>query len=235
MKLLYRRILIVALFAVAMGYLESAVVVYLREIMYPEGFGFPLSPIDPDLALTEVLREMATLIMLVTVAILAGNSFSQRFAWFIFSFAIWDIFYYIFLWALIGWPESLMTWDILFLIPLTWAGPVVAPLILTFFMIGFALIILRYAEKGIFAALSVIEWAGLVVGSLTVVIAFVTDYMRHMMSKFSFGEVLNISDAAVAAHAQSYVPGSFPWFIYLLGVVIIAASIIMYYLRLKRK
>ena len=34
------------LYAVAMGYLEAAVVVYLRAIYYPEGFSFPLKPMD---------------------------------------------------------------------------------------------------------------------------------------------------------------------------------------------
>ena len=80
-----------------MGFLESAVVVYLREILYPEGFAFPLSPIPVSLAVTELLREVATLIMLVTIGIIAAKRFSTGFAWFIYSFAIWDIFYYVFL------------------------------------------------------------------------------------------------------------------------------------------
>ena len=121
-----------------MGFLEAAVVVYLREILYPGGFSFPLSPVPASLALTEIFREVATLVMLVSIGILAGRKFSTGFAWFIYSFAIWDIFYYIFLKAVLGWPESLMTWDVLFLIPTTWTGPVLTPVLVSLTMILFA-------------------------------------------------------------------------------------------------
>lgn len=99
---LRRLLVIISVFAIAMAYMESAVVVYIREIMYPGGFDFPLSHIPAKLALTEVLRELATLVMLVSIGILAGRSFSTGFAWFMYSFAIWDIFYYVFLWLLLG-------------------------------------------------------------------------------------------------------------------------------------
>jgi hypothetical protein len=116
-----------------MGYMESSVVVYLRAIMYPDGFGFPLAPFDSHLAVTEIFREVATIIMLLGAGIIAGKTFPERFAWFIYCFAIWDIFYYVFLKALLGWPESFMTWDILFLIPATWVGPVISPIIVSLF------------------------------------------------------------------------------------------------------
>ncbi|MBL7138880.1 MAG: hypothetical protein ISS17_08905, partial [Bacteroidales bacterium] len=137
------RTLLITLFAIAMGFLESAVVVYLRAIYYPEGFAFPLKIIEGPVATTEILREAATLIMLITVAILAARRWIIRFAWFIYIFAIWDIFYYIFLWLLLGWPESLLTWDILFLIPTTWVGPVLAPVINSLTMIALAGVMIR--------------------------------------------------------------------------------------------
>ena len=129
------KIIVISIFAIAMGFLETAVVIYMRDLLYPDGFSFPLVPIPADLALTEILREAATLIMLLTIAILNAKTFSERFAWFIYAFAIWDIFYYIFLKIMILWPESLMTWDILFLIPTTWTGPVISPVIVSFSMI----------------------------------------------------------------------------------------------------
>ncbi len=102
---LRKLLIIVTAFAIAMGFLESAVVVYMREILYPGGFEFPLSPIPVRLAVAELLREVATLVMLVSIGILAGRRFSTGFAWFIYTFAIWDIFYYVFLWLLLGWPQ----------------------------------------------------------------------------------------------------------------------------------
>ena len=92
-----RQIIIITAFAIAMGLLESAVVIYLRHLFYPGGFEFPLSPIPVNIAVTEVLREAATLVMLVSIGMLAGRSFSTGFAWFIYSFAVWDIFFYVFL------------------------------------------------------------------------------------------------------------------------------------------
>ena len=145
---LKHKIIIITTFAIAMGFLEAAVVVYMREILYPAGFEFPLSPIPVNLALTELFRELATMIMLLSIGFLAARRFSTGFAWFIYSFAIWDIFYYVFLWAILGWPESLMTWDVLFLIPTTWTGPVLAPLVLSLTMILLAMIILQKAEGG---------------------------------------------------------------------------------------
>ncbi|HNU62716.1 MAG TPA: hypothetical protein PKL04_11005, partial [Methanofastidiosum sp.] len=101
-----KTIIWVTIFAIAMGFFESAIVIYLRQIVYPDGFSFPLQPIPESLATTEILREAFSLLMLLSVGILTGESTITRFAYFIFSFALWDIFYYIFLKLLINWPES---------------------------------------------------------------------------------------------------------------------------------
>ena len=105
-KFPFRTLLIITLLFIALGYIESAVVVYMREILYPGGFQFPLAPIEMNLAITEIIREFATLVILVCIGMLTGRTFSEKFAWFLYSFAIWDIFYYVFLKLLIGWPES---------------------------------------------------------------------------------------------------------------------------------
>ena len=79
------KILWITVFAIAMGFLESAVVIYLREIYYPGGFAFPLKLIGGTLALTEILREAATMIMLLMVASIASRRAIERFAWFIYA------------------------------------------------------------------------------------------------------------------------------------------------------
>jgi hypothetical protein len=233
MRQLYKKTLLVTIFAIAMALLESAVVIYLREIMYPDGFSFPLSPIQPQLALTELLREAATIIMLFCIGIMSGRTFSQRFAWFIYSFAIWDIFYYIFLWLLIGWPDSLITWDVLFLIPATWTGPVIAPLLLTIVMIIFSGIIVIASEKGVETRIQVIEWIGLIIGSVVVILAFVTDYLKHMLSVFSFSELFSVRNPRLLEYAEEYVPESFPWLIFIAGILLILAAVSRFAYRIN--
>ena len=89
-------ILWLTIFGIAMGFLETAVVIYLRRIYYPDGFKFPLVEIENGILSVEILREVATIIMLFAIGFLAGKTKLQRFAFFIYSFAIWDIFYYVF-------------------------------------------------------------------------------------------------------------------------------------------
>jgi hypothetical protein len=118
-------------FFIAMAFLESAVVVYLRALYYPEGFGFPLVPMDPALVATEMGREFATLVMLLAPAALVTRRALERFAWFCIGFGIWDIFYYVWLKVLLGWPASLAEPDLLFLLPVPWVGPVWAPCLIS--------------------------------------------------------------------------------------------------------
>ena len=227
MKLKHLLISVIA-FAVSMGFLESAVVVYLREILYPEGFDFPLSVMPVGLGLTELLREAATLVMLVCIGLLAGRRFSTGFAWFLYSFAIWDIFYYVFLWLLLGWPESLMSWDVLFLIPTTWTGPVLSPVLVSFTMILLAIMILLKAERGKESRLSGRIWAGLILGSLILILGFILDYSQHMLTYFSLGEMLQVNNPEVIEVATAYIPRRFPWGIFAAGELVILASIAWY-------
>ena len=81
-------------YAVAMAYLESAIVVYLRRLYYPKGFDFPLVIIDIPTLLIEVGRETATIVMLATVGMAAGRTRVGKCAYFLYLFGVWDIFYY---------------------------------------------------------------------------------------------------------------------------------------------
>ncbi|HOA10306.1 MAG: hypothetical protein KBB29_04495 [Bacteroidales bacterium] len=217
----------VTLFAIAMGLLESAVVIYMRELLYPGGFSFPLSPIPERLAVTELLRELATLVMLVGVGVVAGRNFPERFAWFIFSFGVWDIFYYVFLKLLIGWPTSMLTWDLLFLIPVTWTGPVVTPVVCSMLMITLALVILRRTGKNPTFRISPLSWVILIAGAMVVFLSFITDYTRFILHSFTLRELWSLpSKQALFDLSVQYIPFSFPWMIFAAGsAVIIAAGI----------
>ena len=230
---LHRLLITITAFAIAMAFLESAVVVYMREILYPGGFDFPLSPIPINLALTELFREVATMIMLITIGIVAARRFSTGFAWFIYSFAIWDIFYYVFLWLLLGWPQSLMTWDVLFLIPTTWTGPVLSPVLVSLTMILLAMVILIRAERDKESRIPGKIWVGLILGSLILIFGFIFDYSQHMLTHFSLFEMLQVKNPEVLEVATSYVPHHFPWWIFGIGEAVILASIV-WYSRLSR-
>lgn len=231
---LKKKLVVITVFAIAMGLLETAVVIYLRELYYPGGFDFPLNPIPGSTALTEILREAATLIMLISIGIIAGKTFSQGFAWFLYSFAVWDIFFYLFLKILIDWPSSFLTWDILFLIPTTWTGPVIAPVLVSLTMIVLALVILLNAEKGNNTRISRIEWWLLVAGSLVLIFGFIFDYSRYMMEHVSLGEMFQMNNTEVMKTAFSYIPVQFPWWIFILGEGIIISGIIRLGFRIRK-
>jgi len=150
------------LFSVAMGFLETAVVIYLRKLYYPNGFQFPLVPVSYDIAMVEFLREAATIIMLAGIGILTGKNTSQKFAIFLYCFAVWDIFYYVFLKVFLGWPESFLTWDILFIIPVPWVGPVICPCIASLTMIILTTFVIYFQEKGYDIHLKLKEWVLLI-------------------------------------------------------------------------
>jgi|Deesub1362A_J573_1020465.scaffolds.fasta_scaffold02012_7 hypothetical protein len=135
MSTLTKKILWLTVFGIAMGYLEAAVVVYLRAIYYPEGFSFPLKAMKDYKIIVELVRELSTILMLLAVAMLAGRKGWERFAHFVFIFGVWDIVYYIALKLTLDWPSTIFDWDILFLIPLPWIGPVIAPVLISILFI----------------------------------------------------------------------------------------------------
>ncbi|MBN8697888.1 MAG: hypothetical protein J0L87_15260 [Bacteroidetes bacterium] len=222
-------------FSIAMGFLETAVVVYLRKLYYPAGFDFPLVPVSNDIAVTEFFRELATIIMLVGVGIFAGRNGIQRFVFFLFSFAIWDIFYYIFLKILLDWPESLFTWDILFLIPVPWVGPVIAPCLLALSMIILTLLVVYFQEKGRYVHLSFMEILLLIMGSLTVILSFVWDYVMYLSKSDSGQQIWTLnSKAGMFEEVQQYVPETFNWPLFGIGQGIILLAIVVFYNRNKK-
>jgi hypothetical protein len=187
------------LFGISFGYVEAAVVVYLRAIydpirahLHPERGPHDLFPLitQKELATTgaentrrlaiEVGREAATMLMLAAVALGVARNLHEWIAAFAIAFGVWDISFYAFLKLMIHWPESMSTWDILFLIPLPWVGPVWAPVLVALTMIVCGLISLR--AGGVRGRLP--HWAGVLAGAAVIIIAFVWDFRNTTAGGF---------------------------------------------------
>lgn len=223
------------MFSIAMGYMETSVVVYLRKIYYPDGFKFPLIPVSKDIAITEFWREAATILMLIGAGVMAGRNAAQRFVFFLYSFAIWDIFYYVFLKVLLSWPGSLFTWDILFLIPVPWAGPVIAPCIVSLTMILFTFVVLYYQEKSKYVHINFIEWILFITGSLVTVISFLWDYIIYISTNESEQVIWILSSSNdMFDEVKNYVPQHFNWWLFGTGQCIILFAIFLLYKRVRR-
>ncbi len=134
--------LVVAVFAAAMAWVEAAVVLDLRTMVDR------IDPYQPDplplggkIGRTELVREAATLMMLASVGWLAGRTLRSRVGYAAMAFGVWDILYYAFLRILTGWPKSVLDWDILFLLPLPWWGPVLAPVLISMLLIVWGMLV----------------------------------------------------------------------------------------------
>jgi len=120
-----------------MAYVEAAVVVYLRRIYYPEGFALTLEPMELHILRTEIGREVATIVMILSISLLSYRERTKRVGAFLLVFGVWDIFYYVFLKIMLDWPASFMSRDVLFLIPAPWISPVILPISISIIMVGF--------------------------------------------------------------------------------------------------
>jgi len=214
------------LFAVAMGFMEAIIVIYLREIYYPAGFSFPLIEISPHILVAELVRELCTLIMLFLVAVIGGKTPLQKFAFFLFSFAVWDIFYYVGLKAFLNWPSSLFTWDILFLLPVTWLGPVLAPLICSLTMIFLSLILLHFEGKMLVFKMTRIDWLLVISGAVLVFISFIWDFSNILFTNHLHTEIFNLAESEPFRKiVSSYIPQYFNWPVFSAGIILIYLSI----------
>jgi hypothetical protein len=176
-KSIFLKLIVVVIFGISLAYFEAAVVVYLREIFHSEGFTFPLidfdvSSLQKRLLLTEIGREAASIFLITTAAWLFADNTRRRLADFLIIFAFWDIFYYVWLKLLLDWPASIMDWDILFLIPVPWASPVLAPVLVSILFLVFAGIILYRDYKGVPVRASLIEWTGFMAAAFIVIVSF---------------------------------------------------------------
>ena len=127
---------IVMAFAIAMAWVEAASVSYVRALVDRiEPYQAHPLPMNGALGYVESFREAATIVMIAAVGLLAGRTWRSRAGYAALAFGAWDVFYYVFLHLISGWPRTLMDWDILFLLPLPWWGPVLAPVSIALVMI----------------------------------------------------------------------------------------------------
>jgi len=177
-----------------MGILEAIVVVYLRQLYYPDGFHFPLTFLSAQMITIEWIREFATIIMLAVLGILAGKDNLQRFFYFLFSFGIWDLAYYAGLKLFLDWPSSLMTWDILFLIPVPWLCPVLAPVICSATMIIFAVSVIYLQGKGYPIRMKIVDWGLLCLGAFVILYSFIGDFVNIIVHNGFFSKFWTLSE-----------------------------------------
>lgn len=175
-----RRLGWVALLALAMAYLEAAVVVYLRHIYGITDLVRDVAAYDPRLAAVEAGREAATLVVLLAVGLVAGRSPQARLGFALFAFGLWDILYYAWLRVLIGWPRTLLDQDILFLIPLPWWGPVLSPVLIALLAAAGGAMAVVHDDLKRALRPGPAGWCALGAGMLAALYAFMADALRAL-------------------------------------------------------
>lgn len=204
---------LVCVFAIAMAWVEAAVVFDLRTMVDR------IEPYQPDplplvgkLGPVELVREFATLVMLFTVGALAGKTSQTRWGYSLVAFGVWDIFYYVFLKVICGWPHSLLDWDILFLLPLPWWGPVLAPVLIALLMIVWGTRVTQFEPKPASKVLSATLWSLCFAGVLLALCVFMIDALR-------------VADQGGGAVRQ-VLPVQFNWPFFLIALVLMAAPVL---------
>jgi hypothetical protein len=226
-----RTYITLGVFAIAMGFLEAIVVVYLRQIYYPRGFDFPLKLLSPQMLSVEWIREIATIIMLAAIGIISGKNNLQRLLLFLFTFAIWDIFYYVALKLFLDWPPSLLTWDLLFLIPLPWIGPVLAPVICSLTMILMAVGLISIEKRGCEVKIRLPEWGLIFSGSLVILWTYLIDYLRIIFRS----EGICSGKKVLQQSIDQFEPEYFNWWLFAVGEILILSALAIVFIRIRRE
>ena len=200
-------------YAVAMAWVEAAVVFYLRTVMHR------IVPYQPDplpvmggLASVELPREFATLVMLFAVGWLAGRTWRVRFGYMAIAFGVWDIFYYVFLKWMCGWPHSLLDWDVLFLLPMPWWGPVLAPVLISLLMIVWGTLVSQFQFTAATGTANRLVWILSLLGAVLALCLFMED---------------TLAAAPRGLNAiRTVLPGSFNWPLFGLALALMSAPLI---------
>jgi hypothetical protein len=199
-------------FAFAMANVETMIVVYLRRLYYPKGFQFPLVVIDVPTFLLEVVREAATVVMLVTFGMAAGRTKVGRFGYFMIGFGLWDLFYYVWLKLILNWPASLLTWDVLFLIPVPWIGPVIAPVSVACTLMGMGVVLLVLEARGPVLPAGKAVWSAQVVAAMLIIYSFTIDVWPRLDAN---GTLLS-----------QWVPVTYHWWMLILGQLLAISTFV---------
>lgn len=199
-----------------MAYLESAVVVYLRAMYGIEDLIRDINFETDIYTFIEIGREAATIVMLVIIALIAGSSLPKKIGYFFLSFGVWDIFYYIWLFIFIQWPQSLFEWDILFLIPLPWWGPVIAPILISILLISIGYLLISEVKFKVTS----IDWTIFGLSIFLILYTFMEDSIRVIIS--GTNDLTEIR------------PTSFNWILFLTAYIVwIGITIKVFYLSNK--
>ncbi|MGH2575843.1 MAG: hypothetical protein ACRDFC_09115 [Ignavibacteria bacterium] len=183
-RALIKKLILILILITAFAYIESAIVIYLRHIYYPEGFHFPIKRHYDYILTVEFIREMATLVILTSLSVLFSKSFWEGFGYFLVMFGLWDIFFYIFLKLAINWPATIFDWDILFLIPLPWIGPVISAVSISLIMIIMGCIIIQLFERGYIVKPTLIHWILVMAGNVLILFSFMHDIDAAFHEKY---------------------------------------------------
>jgi hypothetical protein len=173
----FRRFLWVSLHAIAMAFVEAAVVVYIRGLLHITNDHVSLGPY----VRMETWREAATIVMLVAVGWMAGRRGRDRLAYGLFAFGLWDIWYYVWLKVLIGWPETLLDWDTLFLIPLHWWGPVLSPVLIAALICVTAVLAVVRMDRGKRLGFTRARVGVILLGGLLALYVFMSDSLHALL------------------------------------------------------
>lgn len=169
---------VVVAFAIAMAWVEAASVFYIRALVGRiEPYQADPLPMNAALGNVELWREAATLVMIATAGLLAGRTWRRRAGYAALAFGAWDIFYYVFLRLISGWPRTLLDWDILFLLPLPWWGPVLAPVSIALVMILWGTLATQSDHD---APVARWAWALAGIGIVLALAVFMTDSSRAL-------------------------------------------------------
>ncbi len=188
-------------------------------------------PIMGGLGPAEFVREAATLIMLLAVGILAGRTWRSRLGYSALAFGIWDIFYYVFLKLMCGWPRSLFDWDILFLLPLPWWGPVLAPVSIALLMIAWGTLASQFGDG---TAMSNAPWpeSEAPITNLRRWGCWPLNALGVALALYTF-----MADSISVAHLgvdglRNMLPARFNWPLFCVALLLMAAPLIELYRRL---
>ncbi len=206
-----RTLLWLTLFAITMAYVEAALVVHLHSLYYPNTLQslFPLQLLSHrDLAI-ELGREAMTIIMILSVALLAAKNFAHRFAAFVYIFGFWDLGYYLWLKVFIDWPQSWLEWDVLFLIPWPWFGPWLAPAAIALLFCLWGGYVLVTTSKPFFTG----RWVSLfLLGAVFALFAFLSPAMPLL--------------AGGEEAFRGYQSTHFPWLLFAIGFMLMVVSLL---------
>lgn len=209
---------LVVIYAAAMAWVESAVVFYLRSMIHRiEPYQTNPFPIIGGFAAVELPRELATLIMLAAVGALAGRNWRSRIGYAVIAFGVWDIFYYVFLKVICDWPHSLLDWDVLFLLPLPWWGPVLAPVLISLLMILWGTLVTQQQSEQrkthlTLACSSGCAWALNLIGVALALYVFMTDTIAA--SPYGFDAV------------RTVLPEKFDWPLFILSLALMSTPVL---------